>query len=50
MINKRPASISPTRSSLPLRKKPRPYAKQGSVFAADGEAEFARSLFYGDSD
>ena len=48
LINKRPASISPTRSSLTLRKKPHPCAKQGNESAADQAAEIGRNLFYAD--
>ena len=46
LINKRPASILPTRSSSTLSKKHPP--KQGNVSAADRVAGFGRTLFYAD--
>lgn len=48
LINKRPVSVSPSRSSSSLNKKPRLCAKQGNVSAADRVAEFGKHLFYAD--
>ena len=48
LINKRPASISLTRTSSTLSKKHRCCAKQGNLSVADRVAEFWRNLFNAD--